>query len=83
MAGRFLPQRDRDFLERINKELIGDLKTNDDGIINQKWNFGFFEVNGVLENQLIGGQQENNWSVTLQSFLSRQSFSNMNRIRSI
>ena len=36
MAGRFLPQRDRDFLERINKELIGDLKTNDDGIINQK-----------------------------------------------
>ena len=161
MAGRFLPQRDRNFLERINKELIGDLKSSNDGIINQKiviykistydtstnmygeavggknfkdgvqlaciveaedfdyntdefgpdaqqnaqfhilrqtlldlnlipeigdiieWNFGFFEVNGVLENQLIGGMQENNWSVTLNSHLSRQSFSNMSRIRSI
>ena len=161
MAGRFLPQRDRNFLERINKELIGDLKNADDGIINQKiviykistydsstnmygeavggknfkqgvqlaciveaqdfdyntdefgpdaqqdaqfhilresllelsltpeigdiveWNYGFFEVNGVLENQLIGGMQENNWSVTLNSHLSRQSFSNMSRIRSI
>ena len=161
MAGRFLPQRDRNFLERINKELIGDLKNADDGIINQKiviykistydsstnmygeavggknfkqgvqlaciveaqdfdyntdefgpdaqqdaqfhilretllelslipeigdiveWNFGFFEVNGILENQLIGGMQENNWSVTLNTHLSRQSFSNMSRIRSI
>ena len=161
MAGRFLPQRDRNFLERINKELIGDLKGAKDGIINQKiviyktstydtstnmygeavggknfkqgvqlaciveaqdfdyntdefgpdaqqdaqfhilresllelsltpeigdiveWNYGFFEVNGVLENQLIGGMQENNWSVTLNTHLSRQSFSNMSRIRSI
>ena len=161
MAGRFLPQRDRNFLERINKELIGDLKNADDGIINQKiviykistydtstnmygeavggknfkqgvqlaciveaqdfdyntdefgpdaqqdaqfhilretllelslipeigdiveWNFGFFEVNGILENQLIAGMQENNWSVTLNTHLSRQSFSNMSRIRSI
>ena len=161
MAGRFLPQRDRDFLERINKELICDLKSSNDGIINQKiviykistydtstnmygeavggknfkqgvqlaciveaqdfdyntdefgpdaqqdsqfhilrqtlldlnlipeigdiveWNYGFFEVNGILENQLIGGMQENNWSVTLNTHLSRQSFSNMSRIRSI
>ena len=161
MAGRFLPQRDRNFLERINKELVGDLKSSNDGIINQKiviykistydtstnmygeavggknfkkgvqlacivdandfdyntdefgpdaqqdaqfhilresllelslipeigdiveWNYGFFEVNGILENQLIGGMQENNWSVTLNTHLSRQSFSNMSRIRSI
>ena len=161
MAGRFLPQRDRNFLERINKELIGDLKSSNDGIINQmiviykistydtstnmygeavggknfkkgvqlaciveasdfdyntdefgpdaqqdsqfhilretllelnlipeigdivEWNYGFFEVNGILENQLIGGMQENNWSVTLNTHLSRQSFSNMSRIRSI
>ena len=161
MAGRFLPQRDRNFLERINKELVGDLKSANDGIINQKiviykistydtstnmygeavggknfkqgvqlacivdagdfdyntdefgpdaqqdatfsilretllelslipeigdiveWNFGFFEVNGILENQLIAGMQENNWSVTLNTHLSRQSFSNMSRIRSI
>ena len=34
----------------------------------------FFEVNGILENQLIGGDQENNWSVTLNTHLSRQSF---------
>ena len=161
MAGRFLPQRDRNFLERINKELVGDLKSANDGIINQKiviykistydtstnmygeavggknfkqgvqlacivdagdfdyntdefgpdaqqdatfsilretllelnlipeigdiieWNYGFFEVNGILENHLIGGMQENNWSVTLNAHLSRQSFSNMSRIRSI
>ena len=161
MAGRFLPQRDRNFLERINKELVGDLKSSNDGIINQKiviykistydtstnmygeavggknfkkgvqlaciveandfdyntdefgpdaqqdaqfhilresllelslipeigdiveWNYGFFEVNGILENQLIGGMQENNWSVTVNTHLSRQSFSNMSRIRSI
>tara|TARA_R100000908_G_C3741194_1_gene137709 strand:- start:433 stop:918 length:486 start_codon:yes stop_codon:yes gene_type:complete len=161
MAGRFLPQRDRNFLERINKELVGDLKSANDGIINQKiviykistydtstnmygeavggknfkqgvqlaciveagdfdyntdefgpdaqqdsqfhilresllelslipeigdiveWNYGFFEVNAILENQLIGGMQENNWSVTLNAHLSRQSFSNMSRIRSI
>ena len=161
MAGRFLPQRDRNFLERINKELVGDLKSANDGIINQKiviykistydtstnmygeavggknfkqgvqlacivdagdfdyntdefgpdaqqdatfsilretllelnlipeigdiieWNYGFFEVNGILENQLIGGMQENNWSVTLNAHLSRQSFSNMSRIRRI
>ena len=36
MAGRFLPQRDRNFLERINKELVGDLSTSKDGIINQE-----------------------------------------------
>ena len=48
-----------------------------------EWNYGFFEVNGILENQLIGGMQENNWSVTLNTHLSRQSFSNMSRIRSI
>ena len=161
MAGRFLPQRDRDFLERINTELIGDLRTENEGIINQKiviykisaydtstnmygeavggknfkqgvqlaciveasdfdyntdefgpdaqqdsqfhilrqtlldlsltpeigdiveWNYGFFEVNGILENQLIGGMQENNWSVTLNTHLSRQSFTNQSRNRSI
>ena len=161
MAGRFLPQRDLNVFERVNKELIGDLQNNKDGIINQQvvlykpsvydtqtnmygeavggknfkqgvqlaciveasdfdyntdefgpdaqqdsqfhilrqtlldlsltpeigdiveWNYGFFEVNGILENQLIGGMQENNWSVTLNTHLSRQSFSNMSRIRSI
>jgi len=160
MAGRFLPKKDLEFFERVNRELVGDLKSSKDGIINQKivihkispydtstnmygeavggksfkqgvqiaaiieaedfdyntdefgpdanqnatfsilresllelnlipeigdiveWNYGFFEVSGILENQLIGGMQENNWAVVLQTFLARQSFTNISRIRS-
>ena len=36
MAGRFLPQRDLDVFTRVNRELIGDLKSGKDGIINQQ-----------------------------------------------
>jgi len=161
MAGRFLPQRDLDVFQRVNKELIGDLRLGKDGIINQQvvlykisaydtqtnmygeadsgkkwkngvkfaclvdaedfdwnndefgpddqqnasfhilrqslidlslvpeigdvfeWNWAYFEINTINENQLIGGQQDNNWSVTCGTF--RQRFSNLNieRIRSI
>ena len=161
MAGRFLPQRDLDVFQRVNKELIGDLRLGKDGIINQQvvlykisaydtqtnmygeadsgkkwkngvkfaclidaedfdwntdefgpddqqnvsfhilrqtlidlslvpeigdvfeWNWAYFEINSINENQLIGGQQENNWTVTCGTF--RQRFSNLNieRIRSI
>ena len=48
-----------------------------------EWNWAYFEINSINENQLIGGQQENNWTVTCGTF--RQRFSNLNieRIRSI
>ena len=161
MPGRFLPQRDLNVFERGNKELIGDLQNNKDGIINQQvvlykvsahdtqtnlygeatggkrwkdgvkfaclveaedfdwqtdefsadeqqnasfhvlrqtlidlslvpeigdvieWNWAYFEVNSINENQLIGGQQDNNWSVTCGTFRVRFSHLNIERIRSI
>ena len=161
MAGRFLPQRDLNVFERVNKELIGDIKLGKDGIINQQvvlykisaydtatnmygeaaagkkwkagvkfaclidaedfdwntdefgpddqqnasfhilrqtledlslvpelgdvieWNWAYFEIQSINENQLVGGQQENNWTVSCGTF--RQRFSNLNieRTRSI
>jgi len=161
MAGRFLPQRDLNVFERVNKELIGDLKTGKDGIINQQvvlykvsvqdtntnmygeaaggkrwkdgvkfaclvdaedfdynvdefsvdeqqnatfnilrqtlidlslipevgdvleWNWAYFEITGINENQLIGGLQDNSWTVTCNTFRVRFSNLNIERIRSI
>ena len=161
MAGRFLPQKDLNVFERVNKELIGDLRTGKDGIINQQvvlykvsvqdtktnmygeaqggkrwkdgikfaclvdaedfdynndefgadeqqnatfnilrqtlqdlslvpeigdvfeWNWAYFEIGGINENQLIGGIQENNWAVTCNAFRVRFSSLNLERIRSI
>ena len=161
MAGRFLPQRDLNVFERVNKELIGDLKAGKDGIINQQvvlykvsvqdtntnmygeaaggkrwkdgvkfaclvdaedfdwntdefgpdeqqnasfhilrqslidlslvpelgdvieWNWAYFEVSSINENQLIGGQQDNNWTVSCGTFRVRFSHLNIERIRSI
>jgi hypothetical protein len=161
MPGRFLPQRDLDVFQRVNKELIGDLRLGKDGIINQQvvlykistydtqtnlygeatggkrwkngvkfaclvdaedfdwntdefgpddqqnasfhilrqslidlslvpeigdiieWNWAYFEINTINENQLIGGQQDNNWSVTCGTFRTRFSNLNIERIRSI
>ena len=161
MAGRFLPQRDLNVFERVNKELIGDLKNGKDGIINQQvvlykvsvqdtktnmygesasgkkwkdgvqfaclvdsedfdynndefgpdeqqnvtfnilrqtledlslvpeigdvfeWNWAYFEINSVNENQLVGGMQDNNWTVSCGSYRVRFSNLNIERIRSI
>jgi len=48
-----------------------------------EWNWAYFEINTLNENQLIGGQQDNNWTVSCGTF--RQRFSNLNieRTRSI
>ena len=161
MPGRFLPQRDLDVFTRVNKELIGDLRTGKDGIINQQvvlykisaydtqtnmygeaatgkkwkegvkfaclvdaedfdwntdefgpddqqnasfhilrqslidlslvpeigdvfeWNWAYFEINTLNENQLIGGQQDNNWSVTCNTFRVRFTNLGVERVRSI
>ena len=161
MAGRFLPQRDLNVFERVNKELIGDLRLGKDGIINQhavlykvsvqdtqtnmygesaggkrwkdgvkfaclvdaedfdynndefgpdeqqsatfnilrqtlvdlslvpeigdvfEWNWAYFEISSINENQLVGGIQENNWTVYCNTFRVRFSGLNIERIRSI
>jgi len=161
MPGRFLPQRDLNVFERVNKELIGDLQNSKDGIINQQvvlykpatydtqtnlygeatggkrwkdgvkfaclvdaadfdynndefgpdeqqnasfhvlrqtlidlslvpeigdvieWNWAYFEIDVLNENQLIGGIQDNNWSVTCGAFRIKFSQINIERVRSI
>ena len=160
MATRYYSQNDRDFMDRVNNELVGDLTSNQDGIINQTiviyqhsiqetktnmygeaaagklykpgvqvaalvtaddfdfntdefgpdlrqnatfailrqslqdadvrpelgdvidWNLGHWEVNNMNENQLVGGQVDNNWSVVLTTFLVRRSNLQIERIRS-
>ena len=160
MATRYYSQNDRDLFDRVNNELVGDLTSNQDGIINQTiviyqhaiqetktnmygeaaagkiyrpgvqttalvtaddfdfqteefgpdlrqnatfailrqslqdadvrpelgdvidWNLGHLEVNNMNENQLVGGQVDNNWSVVLSTFLVRRSNLQIERIRS-
>ena len=57
--GRFLPQRDRNFLERINKELVGDLKSSNDGIINQKiviYKISTYDTSTNMYGEPVGGK---------------------------
>ena len=160
MATRYYSKNDKDFMDRVNNELVGDLTSNQDGIINQTiviyqhsiqetktnmygeaaagklykpgvqvaalvtaddfdfntdefgpdlrqnatfailrqslqdadvrpelgdvidWNLGHWEVNNMNENQLVGGQVDNNWSVVLTTFLVRRSNLQIERIRS-
>ena len=47
------------------------------------WNYGYFEVGSINENQLIGGQFDQNFSVVASTFLIRKSSIQIERVRSI
>ncbi len=47
------------------------------------WNYGYFEVGTINENQLIGGQFDQNYSVVANTFLIRKSSIQIERVRSI
>ena len=161
-SSRFYSQKDIVTFDKFNKELVGDLSTSKDGIINQEvtiykpslqesstnmygeaaggkkiykngvqmnclinasdfdynqddfsvdnrqtvefsflrqsfidasmvleigdlidWNYGYFEVGSINENQLIGGQFNQNFSVVASTFLIRKSSVQIERVRSI
>ncbi len=48
-----------------------------------EWNWGYFEVNSINENQLLGGQQDNNWNISCIAHRVRSSNLNIERVRSI
>ena len=47
------------------------------------WNYGYFEVGSINENQLIGGQFNQNFSVVATTFLIRKSSIQIERVMSI
>jgi hypothetical protein len=47
------------------------------------WNYGYFEVGSINENQLIGGMFDQNYSVVATAFLVRKSSVQIERVRSI
>ena len=47
------------------------------------WNYGYFEVGSINENQLIGGMYDQNYSVIATTFLIRKSSVQIERVRSI
>ena len=47
------------------------------------WNYGYFEVGSINENQLIGGMFDENYSVVANTFLVRKSSIQIERVRSI
>ena len=48
-----------------------------------EWNWAYFEINAINENQLIGGMQDNNWSVSCTAHRTRFSNLQIERTRSI
>ena len=47
------------------------------------WNYAYFEVGSINENQLVGGQFDQNYSVIATTFLIRKSSIQIERVRSI
>ena len=47
------------------------------------WNYGYFEVGSINENQLVGGQFDQNFSVVASAFLIRKSSVQIETVRSI
>tara|TARA_B100001094_G_C18116263_1_gene764196 strand:- start:602 stop:1090 length:489 start_codon:yes stop_codon:yes gene_type:complete len=47
------------------------------------WNYGYFEIGSINENQLIGGMFDQNYSVIATTFLVRKSSLQIENIRSI
>ena len=47
------------------------------------WNYAYFQVGTINENQLVGGMFEQNYSVVANTFLIRKSSVQIERIRSI
>ena len=47
------------------------------------WNYGYFEVGSINENQLVGGMYDQNLSVVATTFLIRKSSIEIERVRSI
>ena len=47
------------------------------------WNYGYFEVGSINENQLVGGMYDQNFSVVAFTFLIRKSSVQIERVRSI
>ena len=46
------------------------------------WNYTYWEVSAINENQLLGGMQENNHSVVLSAYLTEPTRLNIQRLRS-
>ena len=47
------------------------------------WNYAYFEVGSVNENQLVGGMFDQNYSVVANTFLVRKSSIQIEEVRSI
>jgi len=45
------------------------------------WNYSYWEVNGVVENQLVYGQTENSLTITVSTHMSRRSKLQIERVR--